>query len=42
MSEDEKYDDEERERKEKKYKKCLKETSELYGSPKARCALELL
>ena len=42
MKMSEKYDDEERERKQKKYKKCLEDTSEIYGEPKARCALELL
>ena len=41
--EQEKYDDEERERKQKKYEECLEETSKLYGEPKLfRCSLELL
>ena len=40
--EEEKYSDEERERKEKIYDKCIEDTTKKYGKPKARCFLELL
>ena len=42
LLEQDKYDGEERIRKQKEYEKCLKKTAEIYGTPRKSCALKLL